>query len=349
MKKKIALIAIFSMIATTFTGCGSDKIVEVDRDGDGKLNVVCTIYPVYNWLEEIGGDRLNVEYLLDSGIDLHNYNPTVEDMIVMKESDLLVYVGGDSDAWATDVVDGSFNALNLMDKLGDEALDQEVSEGMQEHDHDHDHEHSIWYEMYSGVKSFFGFADDHDHDHDHDHSHDLPDEHIWMSVKKAELIVEDIVEELCRIDEEYADVYTTNGAAYIQQLVELDEKYESELSEFEERTIVVADRFPLLYLTEDYDLDYYGAFSGCSAEVEVSFETIKFMTDKVKELELEHVFKIEGSTIQIAETVMSELGMSNENILEINSMQSVIGDTSEFTYISLMEDNLEALKFALSK
>ncbi len=344
MKKKLALITIIGMMATVFTACGNDKVVDVDRDGDGKLNVVCTIYPVYNWLEEIGGDRLNVEFLLDSGIDLHNYNPTVEDMVVMKESDLLVYVGGDSDAWATDVVDGSFNALNLMDKLGDEALDQEESEGMQAHNHDHDHEHSIWYEMYAAVKGFFGFEDD----HDHDHSHDLPDEHIWMSVKKAELIVEDIVDELCRIDEEYAQVYRSNGEAYIAELVQLDEKYEEELSQFENPTIVVADRFPLLYLTEDYNIDYFGAFSGCTAEVEVSFETIKFMADKMQELELQYIFKIEGSTIQIADTVMNEIGLPTDNILEINSMQSVIGGTDEFTYISLMEDNLEVLKFALS-
>lgn len=346
MKKKLAIFTMMSLMATSVVGCGSDKVVAIDKDGDGKLNVVCTIFPVYNWLQEIGGDRLNVEYLLDSGIDLHNYNPSVEDMIVMKESDLLVYVGGDSDAWATDVVDGSFNALNLMEKLGDDALDQELSEGMQEHDHDHDHEHSIWYEMYAAVKGFFGFG--HDHDHDHDHSHDLPDEHIWMSVKKAELIVEDIVEELSKIDLEYADVYKANGDAYIAQLSDLDDRYEEELSVFEDRTIVVADRFPLLYLTEDYNLDYYGAFSGCSTEVEVSFETIKFMKDKMEELHLNYLFKIEGSTVEIGDTIMTELELPSENILEINSMQSIIGDTSEFTYISLMEDNLDVLKFALS-
>lgn len=344
MKNKIAILTIVTMMATTFAGCGSDKVVSVDKDGDGKLNVVCTVYPVYNWLEEIGGDRLNVEFLLDSGIDLHNYNPTVEDIIVMKESDLLVYVGGDSDGWTDDVVDGSFNALNLMEKLGDEALEQEVSEGMQEHDHDHDHEHSIWYEMYAAVKGFFGFEDD----HDHDHSHDLPDEHIWMSVKKAELVVQDIAEELCRIDEEYAEYYINNASAYIAELEELDEKFETELSVFENPTIVVADRFPLLYLTEDYDLNYYGAFSGCSAEVEVSFETIKFMKDKVEELELEYIFKIEGSTIQIADTIMTELGLPNENILEINSMQSVIGGADELSYISIMEENLDVLIFALT-
>lgn len=337
MKNKLITCILVGVIALTSVACGGNKIVEVDKDGDGKLNIVCTMYPVYDWVQIIGGDRVEPNFLLDSGIDLHNYQPTVDDMITMKESDLLIYVGGDSDTWTKDVVDNSFNSLNLIELMGDDALDQEMVEGMQEHDHDHDHDHSIFYEIYAWVKSLFGYEDD------HDHSHDTPDEHVWMSVKKAKVLVQGIVDELVEIDAEYADLYIENGSEYLEKLEALDETYEVALGGISKNTIIVADRFPLLYLTQDYGLEYFAAFSGCSAEAEVSFETITFLKEKVEELELEYIFKIDGSNQQIANTVIDD----EAKVLEINSMQTITSDQMDKSYIDIMEENLEELLIGL--
>lgn len=318
MKKKLLALTLASSMMLSMTACGGP--IEVDKDGDGKLDVVCTIYPLYDWVKEIGGEHVNAIYMLDSGIDLHNYVPTVSDIVTMKESDLFLYIGGDSDTWAENVVDKSFYSLKMIDTIGDKAQMQEVVEGMQEEDHSSEDDH------------------DHDHDHHHDHDHDTYDEHIWLSLINAEIMVQSIVDKLSEIDEENKSFYQKQGKAYIEELTNLEATYAESLEEIENKTLVIADRFPFLYLAQDYGFDYYAAFTGCSSELEVSFETIAFLKEKVEELELDYVFKIEGASHQIAETVMED----NTQVLELNSMQSITGE-DEKSYLSMMEENLEVL------
>lgn len=313
MKKRMALLIALSMLVSVVTGCGGP--VEIDKDGDGKLEITCTIYPVYDWVSKIAGDKANVTYLLDSGVDLHNYQPTVKDLVSIKESDLFIYVGGDSDEWADDIVDRSFNHINLMELAGELTLDEEESEGMQE------------------------VEDDHGHDHAH------ADEHVWMSVEISQDLVEGIMETLMEIDPENANYYKSNGDAYLDELELLEDEYELALAQYTGATIIVADRFPLLYLVEDYDLEYFAAFSGCSADAEVSFETLKFLSDKYDELGHTYMFQLEDSGQKIAASILG----TNQNVLTINSMQSVTGDISELSYVNIMKENLETLVKALSK
>lgn len=318
MKNKLFNIFLSLTVICGVSACAAP--IQVDKDGDGKLDVVCTIYPIYNWVQEIGGEHVNPIYLLDSGIDLHNYTPTVKEIVGMKESDLLIYIGGHSDSWADKVVDNSFHSLNMLDVIGDNAILEEMVEGMQEDDHDEE-----------------------DCGHDHSHDHDSYDEHIWMSLNNAQLMVQGIVDKLSEIDSENAEYYSQQGANYLEELVLLDETFKQELEDTQIDTIVVADRFPIRYLVEDYDLDYYAAFSGCSSELLVSFETIKFLTDKVEELELDYIYKIEGANHEIAETII----VDTDYILEINSMQSITLDSEERSYLEIMEDNLEVLLLGL--
>lgn len=313
MKKKIGLLLALSMLASVLIGCGGP--VEVDKDGDGKIEIICTIYPVYDWVSQIAGERANVTYLLDSGVDLHNYQPTVKDLVSIKESDLFIYVGGDSDEWADDILDRSFNHINLMELASELTLDEEESEGMQE------------------------VEDDHGHNHAH------ADEHVWMSVEIAQELVEGIMETLIEIDPENANYYKSNGDTYLDELELLGDEFEEALEEYAGSTIIVADRFPLLYLVNDYDLEYFAAFSGCSADAEVSFETLKFLSDKYDELGHTYMFQLEDSGQKIASSILG----TNQNVLTINSMQSVTGDIAELSYINIMKTNLETLVKAFAK
>lgn len=313
MKKKIGLLLALSMLASVLIGCGGP--VEVDKDGDGKIEIICTIYPVYDWVSQISGERANVTYLLDSGVDLHNYQPTVKDLVSIKESDLFIYVGGDSDEWADDILDRSFNHINLMELASELTLDEEESEGMQE------------------------VEDDHGHNHAH------ADEHVWMSVEIAQELVEGIMETLIEIDPENANYYKSNGDTYLDELELLGDEFEEALEEYAGSTIIVADRFPLLYLVNDYDLEYFAAFSGCSADAEVSFETLKFLSDKYDELGHTYMFQLEDSGQKIASSILG----TNQNVLTINSMQSVTGDIAELSYINIMKTNLETLVKAFAK
>lgn len=310
MKKKITSLIAISMLGSLLAGCGGP--VEVDKDGDGKLEIICTIYPVYDWVSQIVGDKANVTYLLDSGVDLHNFQPSVKDLVSVKESDLFIYVGGHSDDWAADIVDRSFNSVNILDLAGEYTIDEEEVEGMQKEEDGHSHVHD--------------------------------DEHIWMSINAAEEIVEGIIDTLEEIDPGNAAYYESNGGKYLNELEELEELFDNSLEQFAGDTIIVADRFPFLYLVNDYDLEYFAAFSGCSSELEVSFETLKFLTDKYEELGHTYMFQIEDSGQKIANTILG----NEENILTLNSMQSVTGDLAEISYISIMKENLQVLLKSLS-
>lgn len=358
MKKFLSLITAVIITATSLIGCGaSSSSTETTGNSSTQnttdatnstsntsdtLNIVTTIFPVYDWVKEIVGDSadINVVFLCDSGIDLHNYQPTIEDIITIKESDLFVYIGGDSDKWAVDVVTDEINSLKLIDTLGDSAVLEEFVEGMQhDHshdDHDEDHDH-----------------DDHDEDHDHDdhddHDHDeVLDEHIWLSLKNAQILVKVICDELTNLLPDNTEELESNTYSYIEKLQLIDDKYEELTSNASLDTILVADRFPLRYLVEDYDLEYYAAFSGCSADAEVSFETMKFLTDKTVELDLDYILIIEGSNYGIAETIC-EISTDTE-ILSINSMQSVTQNSisEDVNYLNIMESNLEILDKVLN-
>ncbi len=288
------------------------------------LSIVCTIFPVYDWVRQIIGDStdVNLTLLMDDGVDLHNFQPTVADIAVMQSADLLLYVGGESDEWVEDVLaqNPSLHTVALLAHA--DARAEELVEGM-EHEHDHDHEE------------------------EHDHDQEL-DEHVWLSLKRAQKLVGVLAQELSALRPEAAEQWTANAEAYCVQLRTLDEAYQEAVSETENKTLLFADRFPFRYLAEDYGLTYFAAFSGCSAETEASFETMMFLVNKLKELQLPAVLTIEGSDGALARTVISSAG-SNARILQMNSCQSITRaqmDAGE-NYLSLMQDNLSVLKEAL--
>jgi len=319
MKRMIALFLVLCLFTGLFCSCNSKS----SRD-DGKIRIVSTIFPIYDWVRTVLGEKadgVELTLLLDSGVDLHSYQPTVDDFVTISDCDLFVYVGGESDSWVKDALENAQNpnrrVINLMDILGENAKLEETTEGMEAGEEEEEEE--------------------------------AYDEHIWLSLKNAELFIKAIAEEINNVLPDDAGVHTANTDAYIEKLQALDGEYQAAVDEAEVKTLLFGDRFPFLYLTEDYGLDYYAAFVGCSAETEASFETVIFLAGKVDELGLTAVLAIEGSDHKLAQTIIDNTASKDQELLTVNSIQSVNEEDIQagVTYLSLMEENLTVLRKAL--
>ncbi len=314
---------------------------------DDKIKIVCTIFPGYDWAKQILGDNsanADIRYLLDSGTDLHSYQPTASDIKSISECDMFIYVGGESDEWVEDVLDTASNkdmkVIELMALLGDKAKTEELKEGMQEEEEEHDHDH--------GAEE-----DDHHHDEDEGHHHEDGeelDEHVWLSLSNARIFCEGITDGLCEIDPGNADTYRADLAEYDAKLKALDDDFRTLVDGSSQKTLIFGDRFPFRYFTDDYGLDYYAAFIGCSAESEASFETIAFLSGKINELDADTVYTIENSDGKIAQSVISASG-ADCTIAVLDSAQSVSAEDIENgrTYLGIMQSNYDVLKADLSE
>ncbi len=349
MKKTITLLLIMMMVICSMSACSSPVGAK-----DDKISIVTTIFPEYDWVMNVLGNNpanAEVTLLLDNGVDLHSYQPTAEDIMKIATCDMFIYVGGESDGWVEDALSEAVNkdmvVINLLEVLGDNVKEEEIVEGMQEedeHDHDHDEDHDEDHDH----------DEDEDHDEDHDHHHEEGeaeyDEHVWLSLRNAVTFTECISHALQdKVDPENSVVYAENSAAYIGKLLSLDEEYSETIGNASGDTLLFGDRFPFRYLTDDYDLKYYAAFVGCSAETEASFETVTFLAGKVDELDLGCILTIENSDGKIAETIRNNTSTGDQEILALDSMQSVTMDdvNNGVTYLSIMKDNLNVLSEAL--
>ena len=315
----LAMMAVFCMAA-----CGGTS--EFNKE-DGKIKIVATIFPEYDWVKAVMGDKAegaDITLLLDNGVDLHSYQPTAEDILKISTCDMFIYVGGESDEWVEDALATAQNkdicVINLMEVLGENVKEEETVEGMQE-EKEHDHE--------DGDKEY--------------------DEHVWLSLKNAGTLVEAIADGLTKTDQSNAQIYKANADSYISELKQLDEEYAETVDKAPIKTILFGDRFPFRYMADDYGIRYYAAFVGCSAETEASFETISFLARKADELDLPAVITIEGSDKKLAETIVKNTASENMKILTMDSMQAATSkDAAEgITYISVMRKNLEVLREAL--
>ncbi len=330
MKKVLVLLVALSLAA----GCMIPAAVAEEK----LVTVVTTIFPIYDWCREIIGGCPNTELilLLDSGVDLHSYQPTVQDIMRISTADLFIYVGGESDEWVEDVLDTAMNpdlrALSLVEAMGSDIKIEEVVEGM-EHEHDHDHD-----------------DEDADEDHDHEEHEEEADEHVWLSLRNARKLVSVITGVLCEADPANAETYRANAAAYDDKLAALDARYTETVRDARYHTLLFGDRFPFRYLADDYGLSYYAAFTGCSAETEASFQTILFLAQKVDELGLPAVLTIENAHHRIAETVVGATSTRDQRILSMNSMQGTTAQDVRdgVSYLSIMEENLAVLADALN-
>ena len=285
-----------------------------------KLKIVATTFPQYDWIREIiGKDNTNVDLqlLMKNGGDLHSYQPTAGDIANIADANLFVYVGGESDEWVDDALKEKTNkdmkVVNMMQTLGDDIDEEE--EGLEKESEDHDHE-EIEY-----------------------------DEHVWLSLKRAQKIVKAIADELGELDSTNAKKYQENAEAYIAKLAALDKSYESTVNTVKNKTWIFADRMPFHYLAKDYGITTYAAFNGCSTETNASFNTIVSLAKYADELGIKHIMTIEGSDKKLAKAVIENTTDKNQDILTLNSLQSVSQSDIDkgLTYYGAMEENLKVL------
>jgi zinc transport system substrate-binding protein len=322
MKNKFLKLIGLSIASLIVSFCASCDGI----NSDGKLNIIATIFPEYDYVMNVLGDKkdnFNVTLLLDSGVDLHSYQPSPKDIVKISNCDLFIYVGGESDEWVDDVLKQTKNkdmlTINLMDVLGDKKKEEEIIEGMQGEEEEGEEEEVEY------------------------------DEHVWLSLKNAQIFVTEISNAISSLNQENASYYASNAASYNASLKDLDDRYITAVAEGTQKTLLFADRFPFRYLTDDYGLKYYAAFIGCSAETEASFETIAFLAGKVDELGLKVILKIESSDGAIANTVKNATQNKNQTILTMDSIQSATSKEykSGRNYLSIMEANLNVLKEAI--
>lgn len=335
MKKITVLLLALFMLVGALAGCGKQN----DTNQTDKLIIVTTIFPEYDWVREILGekaDNAEITMLLDNGVDLHSYQPTADDIVKISDCDLFIYVGGESDEWVEDALRNAANrnmkVINLLEVLGDSVKTEEIVEGMQEEEHEHED------------------VEEHEHEDAEEHEHEEEaDEHVWLSLKNAKMLVRVISKALQELDPDNKDIYAANADAYVKKLSALDTEYQAAVDAASNKTILFGDRFPFRYLVDDYGLRYYAAFVGCSAETEAGFETISFLAKRVDEWKLPCVLTIEGAQHKIAETVVRNTTAKNQRVLTMDSMQSTTSKDVKngTTYLSVMEKNLSVLKEAL--
>ena len=315
----VGVLALVVLFVSVFSG--------VSVAESKKISVVTTIFPIYDWVRQIAGDADNVEItlLLDSGVDLHSYQPTARDIMRVAACDVFAYVGGESDTWVegalAEAVNPDMAVVNLMEALGDAVKEEEIVEGMEAEEEEEGEEEAEY------------------------------DEHVWLSLRNARKLVNALADALGEADPANAGLYAANAGAYAEKLAALDAEYAAAREGADFDTLLFGDRFPFRYLADDYDLNYYAAFVGCSAESEASFETIVFLAGKVDELGLNTVLTIEGDNHRIAETIVENTRARDARVLAMDSMQATTGEDVKngVTYLGVMEGNLDVLRQALKQ
>lgn len=334
MKRIISLLLALAL-SLSLAACAAPA----EKADGGKLQIVTTLFPYYDFARAIAQDRADVTLLLSPGREAHSFEPTPLDAVTISESDVFLYNGGEGEYWVDSMLDAAGENIAVIARMMDyvDALNEEYVEGMQGADgHDHDHEH--------------GSHDDHDHDHEED-EHDSDeveyDEHIWTSPKNAVVLCRAVCDAICRADAENAAFYRANCENYCAQLEDLNARFAALCESAPRRLLIFADRFPMLYFCREFGLDYCAAFHGCSSDTEPSLATIKFLIDKVEDENIPVVYTIDFGTKKVAAVVSECTGAAIETLFSMQTVSRADFDAGE-TYLTLMERNFEALRKGLN-
>ncbi len=321
MKNKIWISVIVITMVMALFACGQKETSAIKNVADEKLNVVTTLFPYYDFVRQIAGDKVTITMIVPAGMDTHSFEPTPADMITIQEADVFIYNGGDMESWVPQVLDASDNREQVNDCMMDyvNTVEEETVEGMEPEE-----------------ESEEGEAEEAEYD-----------EHIWTSPVNAQKIVAEICRVLSKSDPENATTYQKNADAYIGKLKGLDEEFKDVVRTSKRKTMIFGDKFPLRYFTEEYGLNYSAAFNGCSTETEPSAETVAYLIDKAKEEKVPVIYYIELSSGKIADTICESTGAKK---LLFHSCHNVTKEDfdSGVTYMELMEQNVKNLKEGLN-
>lgn len=319
--KKIIIFALSCMVlCTIFNGCtyfkqGSQNATQTDK----KLRVIATIFPQYDFVRQIAGDKVDLSLLLTPGSESHSFEPTPKQIIDIQKCDVFIYVGGESDEWVKKILSSmdtkNMKIISLMDCV--HPVEEESVEGMQE-----------------------------EHDH-HDTEKPEYDEHVWTSPKNAIEIVNEISKVLCELDPAHNNVYQNNTKSYVDKLHQLDQDFQRVVDQGNRKKIIFGDRFPFRYFTDTYQLRYYAAFPGCSTDTEENASTVAFLINKVKIEKIPVVFHIELSNEAMTDMICEATGAKKALLHACHNISKKDFENGE-TYLSLMQQNVKNLKEALS-
>ena len=345
MKNLKKLWAIFGLVLVV--GLLAFLVLNREKFEQKKYSVVSTSFPGYDFARAVTKNtNISTKMLVKPGAETHTYEPTPQDIIDIKNADMFIYVGGDSDTWVEkilkDVDAKKTHVVKLVDLVS--TVEEEIVEGMEDEDeHDHEHHHDHDHDGHDHKHDYDHDHESHEHKHDHDEEEEGPeiDEHVWTSPKKAMEIVKKIAEVASEIDVDEKTKINDNAEKYVAEIAQVDkdlhQTIDGKISE-----IVVADRFPFRYFADEFGLKYAAAFSGCSEQTEASAKTISFLINKVKQEKIKKIYKIELSNGKIAETVSKDTGAE---VLELHSAHNVTAEdfSRDVTYVDLMKRNLAAL------
>lgn len=304
-------------------------IISLASCGNKKTNIVSTCYAGYDLARLIAGDKKSSSMLLSPGEELHDYSPSISDIERIINSEIFIYIGGESDEeWVKKDILPEINkdkttVINMMDivKNGGYAYDEENPESAEETEEEESEEEEY-------------------------------DEHVWNSIVNAKLISSEIYNSLINIDNDNKDYYKDNYDKLINDLNDLDNKIKNVINDSSKNLLIFADRFPLLYFVKEYGLEYDAAFKGCESSKEANPKTIESLTNKVKNNNIKIVFVIELSESKIADTIINNLKKDNYDVEKrtFYTMHNVSKKDykNKKSYIDFMNDNIESLKIALS-
>lgn len=309
-------LLIIVMISISRFNSSTLKPIKIKESG--RISIVTTIFPIYDWVKNIVGDTdAEVHLLSKPGVDIHSFQPSVADIVKIVDSDVFIYVGGESDMWIQDALKNidrdKTAAIDCIKTLASRAKKEELIEGMQGEEED------------------------------------TVDEHIWLSIKNAYIIVKKIADEMCSKDKRNAQAYKSNAEKYLEKLENMDKMYSLSTGQYSDKVVVFADKFPFRYLMDDYGIKCYAAFPGCSSESKASFETIKFLSRKIDENHISVILKIEDTPKDLSYSVKNNTFYQNQEILTLDSMQSTMHKRSaKNDYLDIMYSNLDIIEKALS-
>jgi len=320
MQVKVIILTVLML----FCSCGLSGCTFKNAafEEDNRYHIVCTTFPQYDWIANLicgNEENISLTLLMDKGGDLHNFQPSALDIARVCACDLFVYVGGESDAWVEDALKEAVNpemrVINMMEVVSERLVEEEHVEGGSGHD-------------------------------EQDHDEQEYDEHVWLSIKNAERIVEKIAAELALMDSRNIDLYQRNCDRYTAALRALDLQFVKAVDNGKKDTLLFADRFPFRYFVEDYGLNYYAAFNGCSAETEAGFGTVAFLINKLDELALNFVIVLDGSDDRLARVLIENTQSGHQKVCVLNSMQSVSRKEVKegLHYLNIMEENLNVIR-----
>lgn len=327
--RRIICFLVMTAVLTTglLSGCAYGK-----KKNDGKISVVTTCFPPYDFARAVAGDTADITMLLSTGAEAHSYEPTPRDIAEIQNCDIFICIGGEDEVWVDSILKAVDNDSMTVIRLFDyaELLEEETVAGASPDGHDHHHHH-----------------DKNDHEHDGEVNENNADGHIWTSPENAVKCVQAIEDAFCEKYIENSEFYRSNAEEYIKRLEQLDSDFRKITENTGEKVIIVGDRFPFRYLAHEYGLGYFAAFSGCSSESEPSVYTMAFLIDEILEHNADTVFYLEFSTRKLAEKLCDATGAK---MLPLNSCHNVSKEdfSSGVTYIDLMYENLKNLKEALS-